>query len=118
MSLVTMSPSGHVTFEANCPYKLVAYVDSNLIGQNLGQTIFATNMRVQGGDLTARYFNGTGSANALYAMGSPTTYRTPASQGKTTSTSIGTMGAMQWYCYLPSVPQDTYTTTITYLLQN
>jgi hypothetical protein len=117
-SLVSLSPSGFITFEANCPYKLVAYVDSNLIGQNLGQTIFATNMRVQGGDLTARYFNGTGSANALYAMGSPTTYRTPASQGKTTSTSIGTMGAMQWYCYLPSVPQDTYTTTITYLLQN
>jgi hypothetical protein len=124
MSLVTMSPSGHVTFEANCPYKLVAYVDSNLIGQSTGWVITATNMRVQGGDWSARYFNGTGSANLLYALGTPTVFKTPASSGRTTSTSIGTLGGggagayMQWYCYLPSVPQDTYTTTITYLLQN
>jgi len=117
-SLVTMTPTGHVTFEANCPYKLVAYVDSNLIGASYGQTIFATNMRVQGGDLSATFFSGTGSANQLYVLGTAATFKAPANSGKTTSTSIGTMGQITWSCNIPSVPQDTYTTTITYLLQN
>ena len=119
MTTISMSPVGHVTFSSNCDYRLSAYVDSNFVG-DLGGTFSATNMEVMGGDYDYQAIPGVGSANPVYLLGSGAIYHWPETNGRTTSTAAGTFGtgAVSWRCYLPSVPADTYRTTITYLLQN
>ncbi|MFH0816153.1 MAG: kelch repeat-containing protein [Methanobacteriota archaeon] len=119
MTTVSLGPIGHITFSSNCDYRLCTYVDSNFQG-DLGGTFSATNMEVSGGDYGFQPIAGTGSANPAWILGSGATYHAPSNSGRATTTEVGHPGTgmVQWRCFLPSVPQDTYRTSITYLLQN
>jgi hypothetical protein len=119
MTTVSLAPVGHVTFCSNCNYRLSTYVDADFTG-DLGGTFSATNMDVMGGDVAWQDITGVGSAFPVYILGTAAIYHTPSDSGRTTTTEVGHpgSGAMQWRCYLPSVAQDTYRTSITYLLQN
>jgi hypothetical protein len=126
-STVHLSPVGHVTFASNCYYRLLVYVDQDLEGQNLHQFIPASRMAVRGGNLEnwswpmgtweEQNFNGSGVANALYLFGSLTVYDPPMNNGRWTSTSRGNVGAVAWRCWVPNVPEDRYTTSVTFVLQ-
>jgi len=123
-NMLHLTPVAHVSYSANFNYRLKTFVDSPIVGQNLGQQISVRNLGVMGGNLQnftmpgeEQTFNGTGEVNALYLMGSPTTYNSPTNSGRETSTATGTRGPVRWRCYVPSVPEDRYVTTVTYMLQ-
>jgi len=112
----TLTPANDVTYNSNCPYQLTTSV-TNLVGQNLGQTIPATLICITGGQISSQtWFTGAGVPQYLYGS-SPATYVDPRGSLRftTTSNAVGGIGEpMWWYCDIPGVQEDYYKGTITY----
>jgi hypothetical protein len=113
-----LNPVGNVTFCANVDYQL-AINCTDLIGQNLGQTIFVTDVSVRGGDLVAQTnFTAPGVPVFLFGSALPS-YHVPLNDSRVTTTSSadgdpGTPESVFYRCWIPSVPEDYYKGTLTY----
>jgi hypothetical protein len=113
-----LSPAENVTFCANVDYRLSINC-TDLIGQNLGQTIFVTDVSVRGGDLVAQTnFTAPGVPVFLFGSALPA-YHAPLNYSRVTTTSSadgnpGTWEPVVYRCWIPSVPEDYYKGTLTY----
>ncbi|MEW5936406.1 MAG: hypothetical protein AB1665_01115 [Candidatus Thermoplasmatota archaeon] len=120
LQTITLSPTGDVNFSANCRYDLTVNV-TDLTGQNLGGTIGANALRIQGGEIGAPIaFGGAGISQWLLGASGPGNGEGPRDNRTWTTTTNGAGDGLgvgipvTWSCVIPAVAEDQYTGTVTY----
>ncbi|MCK4718232.1 MAG: hypothetical protein KAT70_06140, partial [Thermoplasmata archaeon] len=121
---VALSPTGNITFSANCPYRLNVTV-TNLTGvNNPSNQINANVIGIKGGDLSGTGYlstsNFTDENTPQTLLGTPIGWENPNNDSTNTNTSNAgggtSVGTVVWVCHTPNAPADTYVGTAKYTL--
>ncbi len=112
-------------YSANCEHLLHVYVETDLKG-TLGQNIPASSLEVQGGFRERVAITAAGYGNSVYLLGDSTpSYIPPRNMYDHSLTSIDTSNEeptsyqdIRWWITIPSVPEDTYSANIVYVLEH
>ena len=125
--LVNHGGSSYVNYSANCGHALKVYLETDLIGMDTGASISAVNISVQGGYHGKNNFSGPGESNAIYLLGNGIDHwNQPRMRFNYTTTKIDTLSEsnslypiIDWWIDIPwGIPEDSYRTSLVYVLEH